>query len=307
MSGGAPSARGTPSTGVQSSRPEAPGLHVLPDELRDSIRPPAMRDSNSPGSQSVPASSASPADAMIQLSGVRKTFAQPVLKNINLSIPTGCLYGLMGPGASGKSVLLKSAALLVKPDAGSVSVAGQDLTVLDQTGLQAFRMSFGMLFQNNALFDFMTVAENIAFPLKRLFELEYDQVKEMVAERLERVGLSGFEARFPANLSGGQKKRIGLARATITGAPVQLYDEPAAGLDPVTSQKIFDLLRREQQEAGSTVLMVSTDLDRLLSVVDRVGMMYEGELIFDGTVDEAKSSRDPYVSQFVHGRPDGPL
>jgi phospholipid/cholesterol/gamma-HCH transport system ATP-binding protein len=164
-----------------------------------------------------------------------------------------------------------------------------------------------MLFQNNALFDALTVGDNIAFPLRRLFALPDEEIQARVAERLARVALPGFEPRMPGGLSGGQKKRVGVARATISRAPVILYDEPAAGLDPVTSQKIFELLRAEQRESGTTVVMVSSDLDRLLTVTDRVGMMYRGELLFDGTTDEAKRSADPRVRQFVHGLTEGPL
>jgi phospholipid/cholesterol/gamma-HCH transport system ATP-binding protein len=164
-----------------------------------------------------------------------------------------------------------------------------------------------MLFQNNALFDFMTVSDNIAFPLRRLYKLPEDEIRARVAERLKCVSLPGFEGRMPAGLSGGQKKRIGVARATVARAPIVFYDEPAAGLDPVTSQKIFNLLREEQRAAGASVVMVSSDLDRLLTVTDRVGMMYRGRLIFDGTTEEARASRNPYVHQFVHGEPEGPL
>jgi phospholipid/cholesterol/gamma-HCH transport system ATP-binding protein len=134
-----------------------------------------------------------------------------------------------------------------------------------------------------------------------------EQIRERVADRLKRVQLPGFEDRMPSGLSGGQKKRIGVARATVMQAPYVLYDEPAAGLDPVTSQRIFNLLRDEQRAAGSTVIMVSSDIERLLTVTDRVGMLYKGRLIFDGTTEEAKGSQDPYVRQFVHGLVEGPL
>jgi phospholipid/cholesterol/gamma-HCH transport system ATP-binding protein len=164
-----------------------------------------------------------------------------------------------------------------------------------------------MLFQNNALFDFMTVADNVAFPLRRLFDLDEATIHSRVVERLGRVGLPGFEARLPAGLSGGQKKRVGVARATITDAPFLLYDEPAAGLDPVSSQKLFELLREEQRSKQSTVVMVSSDLDRLLSVTDRVGMLLDGELIFEGTTAEARASSNPYLHQFIRGDVEGPL
>lgn len=244
---------------------------------------------------------------MIRLESVAKSFDHPVLADVNLYVPAECLFGLVGPGASGKSLLLRMITGLMRPDGGKISVGGRDVLAMGDRQLHEFRKGIGMLFQNNALFDFMTVAENIAFPLRRLFDLPETEISARVAERLARVDLPGFEARMPSGLSGGQKKRVGVARATVTRAPIVLYDEPAAGLDPVTSQKIFDLLRAEQRAAKSTVIMVSSDLDRLLTVTDRVGMMLNGRLIFDGTTEEARTARDPRVHQFIHGLADGPL
>jgi phospholipid/cholesterol/gamma-HCH transport system ATP-binding protein len=252
---------------------------------------------------------------VIAVRGLTKAFGvggagkriQEVLRAVDLEVPAGCLYGLIGPGAAGKSVLLKMITGLLRPDRGTIVVDREEVTALPELQLQEFRKKIGMLFQNNALFDHLTVGENVAFPLRRLYALSEDEVRARVAERLARVDLSGFEERMPSGLSGGQKKRIGVARATVTRAPIVLYDEPAAGLDPVTSQKIFELLRAEQREAGSTVVMVSSDLDRLLTVTDRVGMMYRGSLVFDGTTDGARASAIPVVKQFVHGLADGPL
>lgn len=244
---------------------------------------------------------------MIELSGIEKSFAQPILRGIDLSIPEGISYGMIGPGASGKSVLLKIITGLMRPDAGSVRVDGRDILTMTDLELQEFRKGIGMQFQNMALFDFMTVGENVAFPLRRLFDLPEEEVGRRVSERLERVRLPGFQERMPGGLSGGQKRRVAVARATVAAPPIVLYDEPAAGLDPVTSQKIFDLLREEQQDAKATVLMVSSDLDRMLPTVDRVGMMLDGTLIFDGTPEEARNSSDERVYQFVNGLPDGPL
>jgi phospholipid/cholesterol/gamma-HCH transport system ATP-binding protein len=244
---------------------------------------------------------------VIRLLGIKKSFERPVLRGVDLEVPAGCLYGLIGPGASGKSLLLKIVTGLIRPDGGRVIVDDRDVLAMTDLELQEFRKRIGMLFQNNALFDFMTVRENIAFPLRRLFNLPEQEITARIAERLKCVSLPGFEERMPAGLSGGQKKRIGVARATVIDAKIVLYDEPAAGLDPVTSQKIFNLLRAEQRASGATVVMVSSDLDRLLTVTDRVGMMYKGRLIFEGTTDEARTSRNPYVHQFVHGIPDGPL
>lgn len=244
---------------------------------------------------------------MIALEGVTKRFDRPVLRDVTLEVPKGCLYGLIGPGASGKSLILKTIAGLVRPEQGRVMVRGRDVARLGELELEQHRRGIGMLFQNNALFDHLTVADNIAFPLRRLTTLSEAEIAERVAERLARVGLSGFESRLPAGLSGGQKKRVGVARATITATDIVLYDEPAAGLDPVTSQKIFELLRAEQRERGATVVMVSSDLDRLLPVTDKIGVMLDGRLVFEGSAEEARNSADPAVRQFVLGLPDGPL
>ena len=250
----------------------------------------------------------------IQLRSISKAFRSAgggppnvVLRDVSLNVPQGCLYGLIGPGAAGKSVLLKMVTGLMKPDQGTVMVDGHDVTQATELELQKIRLKIGMLFQNNALFDNLTVNDNIAFPLRRLTDLPESTIQERVVERLACVAMNGFGDRMPAGLSGGQKKRIGVARATIAQASIVLYDEPAAGLDPVTSQKIFELLRAEQRAANATVIMVSSDLDRLLTVTDRVGMMYRGELIFDGTTHEAQTSAEPRVRQFVHGLTEGPL
>jgi len=244
---------------------------------------------------------------LITLEGVHKSFDRAVLTDVSLNVPAQCLFGLIGPGASGKSLLLRTITGLMRPERGKVTVDRKDVLAMGDMQLHEFRKGIGMLFQNNALFDFMTVADNIAFPLRKLFNPPEAEVAERVAERLARVDLPGFENRMPTGLSGGQKKRVGVARATVTRAPIVLYDEPAAGLDPVTSQKIFDLLRAEQQASKATVIMVSSDLDRLLTVTDRVGMMLDGRLIFEGTTEEAKNASDPRVHQFVHGTVDGPL
>jgi phospholipid/cholesterol/gamma-HCH transport system ATP-binding protein len=245
---------------------------------------------------------------MISIEGLHKSYGDnAVLRGVDLLVPKGCLYGLIGPGAAGKTVLLKTVAGLTNPDRGRVLVDGVDVHRLSDLEAQKFRSRFGMAFQNYALFDFMTVGENIAFPLRRLFELDEAEIKQRVSERLSYVALAGFEERLVAGLSGGQKKRVGVARATVTRSEIVLYDEPAAGLDPVSSQRIFELLRDEQKESGSTVIMVSSDLERMLSVTDRVGMLLAGKLIFDGTTAEALAEREPRVRQFVHGLTEGPL
>lgn len=243
---------------------------------------------------------------VIRVEDVHLRFKAPVLKGVSLHIPEGCIYVLIGPGAAGKSVMLKCIAGLLRPQRGRIWVAGEEITALDDLQMMQLRKKIGMLFQNYALFD-LSVGENIAFPLRRLFDLPQNEIEERVAERLERVALPGIQNRIPASLSGGQKKRVGVARATIAKAPVVLYDEPTAGLDPVTSQKIYNLIRDEQRAQKSTVVVISSDVAGALTIADRVGMLHRGELIFDGTVDEARTSKHPAVDQFVHGKTEGPL
>jgi len=243
---------------------------------------------------------------VIEIRGLQKSFREPVLRGVDLFVPERCLYGLIGPGAAGKSVLLKHVVGLMRPDKGTVIVEGHDVFQMSELDLQGFRKRFGIAFQNNALFDHLTVGENIAFPLRRLHkDMSEQEIQDRVDERLRAVALPGMQDRSPPSLSGGQKRRVGVARATVAHPPILIYDEPAAGLDPVSSQKIFDLLKKEKGD--STVIMVSSDLDRLLTVTDRVGMMLDGKMIFDGTTEQAQNSTNEYVRQFVHGLTEGPL
>ena len=245
---------------------------------------------------------------MIEVSDVHVAFGDKrVLEGVSLSVPEGGIFALIGPGASGKSVMLKVIAGLVRPDRGKVIVAGGDMASMNEGELADARRKIGMLFQNYALFDYMTVGENIAFPLRRLFDLPETEIAARVAERLEKMALPGFEARAVGGLSGGQKKRVGVARATVARPPLLLYDEPTAGLDPVTSQKIYDLIKEEQLAQGTTNVVISSDVQGLFTIADRVGMLHRGRLIFVGTVDEARASEIPEVRQFVHGLVDGPL
>lgn len=244
---------------------------------------------------------------MIKVHDIHLRFKSPVLRGVSVEVPHECIYAVIGPGAAGKSVLLKTIAGLLTPETGQVWIDGEEVTFHDELKLAELRKKIGYLFQNYALFD-KSVGDNIAFPLRRLFDnIGEDEIRERVAERLMRMSLPGFEDRNPNSLSGGQKKRIGVARATIIRAPYILYDEPTAGLDPVTSQRICNLIRDEAREQRSTVIVVSSDIQRLLSIADRVGMMLHGQLIFDGTVDEAFASANPYVHQFIRGETEGPL
>jgi phospholipid/cholesterol/gamma-HCH transport system ATP-binding protein len=230
---------------------------------------------------------------MIAMAGVAKAFgARRVLGSIDLSLAAGETFGLIGPAGAGKSVLAKILCRLIAPDAGSVRVDASPV---------------GMLFQNNALFDFMTVGDNVAFPLVRQAELGGDEIRARVAERLRAVGLAGSEEKYPNELSGGMKKRAALARAVIARPPVCIFDEPTAGLDPVTTSKIYDLLRAERDASGATVVVISSDVDALQKFAPRVGMLHDGRLRYDGDARTIADSDDPVVRQFVRGALEGPL
>jgi phospholipid/cholesterol/gamma-HCH transport system ATP-binding protein len=244
---------------------------------------------------------------VIEVQQVSKRFRdQAVLEGLDLSIARGEVWGLVGPAASGKSVLLKLLCGLLPPDSGSVRVAGRDLGALDERALQAVRSRIGMLFQNNALFDFMNVLENVAFPLLRA-GVPREEAEGRAAARLRSVGLAGSEGKAPSQLSGGMKKRVAIARASVAGPELCIYDEPTAGLDPVTTSKIYDLLRADQEATGGAVLVVSSDVEALRRFVRRMAMLYRGRLRYDGPADVIADSSDPVVRQFVRGELEGPL
>jgi phospholipid/cholesterol/gamma-HCH transport system ATP-binding protein len=231
---------------------------------------------------------------VVELVAVRKSFAgraQPLLDGIDLRLDAGETWGLIGPGAAGKSVLLKLICGLLAPDSGAVRVGA----------------TVGMLFQNNALFDFMNIWQNVAFPLEREGKLPADEIRERAYQRLREVGLAGSEEKFPNQLSGGMKKRAALARAVIARPPILIYDEPTAGLDPVTTSKIYDLLRAERDATGATVIAVSSDVDALRRFAPRMAMLHKGQLRYDGQTSAIADSDDPVVRQFVRGELEGPL
>jgi phospholipid/cholesterol/gamma-HCH transport system ATP-binding protein len=245
---------------------------------------------------------------MIRLSGVEKGFGtRRLLESVDLHVPRGTRWGLIGPGASGKTVILKLMCGLLAPDVGGVQVDGLNLAEADARQLAELRLRIGMLFQNYALFDFMTVFDNVAFPLVRRGGLEREAIDERVRARLRAVGLAGSEHKFPSELSGGMKKRVGIARATVARADLVIYDEPTAGLDPVTTSKIYDLLRADHAESGNTVVAVSSDVGALIGFVDRIALLYKGKLVYDGPSEAIADSPEPVVRQFVRGELEGPL
>jgi phospholipid/cholesterol/gamma-HCH transport system ATP-binding protein len=243
---------------------------------------------------------------MIQLRGVSKRLgSKQVLDGLDLDIPTGLTLVILGRSGTGKSVLLKHIIGLMHPDAGSIEVDGEDIAHLNEAELSRVRQRFGMLFQGAALFDSLTVGENIALPLREHTQLSDTEIRQRVAERLDWVGLKGVEAMKPASLSGGMKKRVGLARAIAMDPAYILYDEPTTGLDPIMSDVINQLIRSLQRRIGVTSVVVTHDLHSAWTVGDRLALLHEGRAQFTGTPDEAKSSSDMLVRQFIEGRSEG--
>ncbi len=241
----------------------------------------------------------------IELFNVHKAFEEnQVLKGFTLSIPEGETTSIIGGSGSGKSVALKHIVGLLRPDVGDVWVDEENVSRLDQESLYLLRRQVGYVFQFSALFDSMSVADNVAMGLRRIPNLSKDQVQNRVVECLDLVDLEGFGERFPAELSGGQKKRAGFARAIATEPKYLLYDEPTTGLDPVTTSVIDDLIVRMADELGVTGVVITHDMKSAFRVSDRIAMLYDGQIRWEGTPDELKEATDPIVRGFVEGRPE---
>jgi len=252
--------------------------------------------------------SVEPAGTAIRLRNVRKSYGRhDVLAGVSLDVPRGGRLGLIGPAASGKSVICKLVCGLEQPDRGEVEVLGESVVGKREVQLGDLRQRIGMLFQNYALFDFLTVAGNVAFPLEQRGGMAVGAIAERVATRLRAVGLAGSEGKLTGELSGGMKKRVGIARATVADAELVIYDEPTAGLDPVTTQKIYDLLAADQQRTGATVLAVSSDVVALAKFVDEIAFLYHGHIVYRGPAATIADAPDPLVRQFVRGELEGPL
>lgn len=241
----------------------------------------------------------------IVLRGVKKAFGpKVVLDGIDLEVPTGETVVVIGFSGSGKSVLLKTIVGLLPPDAGSIQVAGREVTQLGRQELYELRRQVGYVFQFAALFDSMTVADNVAMGLRRVEGLSEAEIRERVEESLRLVELEGYGDRYPGQLSGGQKKRVGLARAIALRPGYLLYDEPTTGLDPVTTAVIDRLINKMREELGVTSLVITHNMESAYRVGDRVAMLYEGKIRLMTTPDELREVSDPVVRSFIEGRPE---
>jgi phospholipid/cholesterol/gamma-HCH transport system ATP-binding protein len=239
---------------------------------------------------------------MIEVRELKRSFGpQRVLEGVNLRIEAGESIVIIGRSGGGKSILLKHLVGLIQPDSGEVLIDGENIVGLPERRLLEVRHKFGMLFQSAALFDSMTVAENIGFPLRRERNLTRTELDRRIAEALEMVELSGIQHKKPSELSGGMRKRVGLARAIVYRPEIVLYDEPTTGLDPVVSDSIDQLIVRVRDRLNVTSVVVTHDMRSARRVGQRIVMLYQGKIYFEGTPDEVFSSQDPIIYKFVNG------
>ena len=241
--------------------------------------------------------------AKLSVQGLTKQIGeQQILRGIDLSVASGETLVIIGRSGSGKSVLLKHLIGLMLPTSGQVWIEGQQIVGLKERQLLPLRKTVGMMFQGCALFDAMTVEENVAFPLREAGERNPEVIRAKVAEALDVVDLTGHEQKLPVNLSGGMKKRVALARVVITRPHCVLYDEPTAGLDPVVSDSINHLIRRMQKRFGVTSIVVTHDMKCAEHVADQVAFLHEGAIYFHGAFAALVCSQDPLIQDFIQGR-----
>jgi len=245
---------------------------------------------------------------MIVVDSLKKSLGgKEVLKGISLEVREGEAFVIIGPSGCGKSVLLKNMIGLMKPDEGKILIGGVNIVKASHDELMEVRKSMGVVFQGGALFDSMTVFENVAFPLRKLFNLSEEEIHSRVKEALARVGLQGVENLYPEELSGGMRKRVAFARAVVSLPKILFLDEPTTGLDPVTSAAIDELIISLKRGLSLTLVMVTHDMRSAFRVADRIAMLYDGYIVFQGSVKELKESNNPYLKQFIEGSLEGPI
>ena len=245
---------------------------------------------------------------MIKIEGLKKSFgSKKVLDGVDLSIEQGKITVIIGRSGEGKSVLIKHIIGLLDPDEGRILLDDMEISGLREREMNEVRKRFGMLFQGAALFDSMTVAENVGFALKEHTDLADADILKIVGEKLKRVGLEGVEDMMPADLSGGMKKRVGLARAIVMDPEIVLFDEPTTGLDPIMSDSVADLVLHTQKALNTTYILITHDITFTYKIADKIAMLYEGRIVAEGTVEEMKSNKNPVLMQFLAGSAEGPI
>lgn len=247
-------------------------------------------------------------EIVIKSEGVVKQFgSRTILNGVSLDIYRGETFVIMGGSGCGKSTFLRHLTGALKPDSGRVSVLGSDLAALGEDDTDRIKKKIGMCFQNSALFDSMTVGDNVSLPLREHTKLDKSVIDIVVKMKLEMVGLRGFEDLMPSQLSGGMRKRVGLARAIVMDPEIVFYDEPTAGLDPIVAGVIDKLILDLSKKLSITSVVVTHDMKSVFSIADRIAMLYEGRVLQVGTPGEIKNSAEPMVQQFISGSPDGPI
>jgi phospholipid/cholesterol/gamma-HCH transport system ATP-binding protein len=240
-------------------------------------------------------------EVAIRVEGLHKSFGENhVLRGIELDFPKGTTTVILGGSGSGKSVLMKHLIGLLRPDEGRVIVEGVDLASLSSKDMNTFRMRFGMVFQWAALFDSMTVYDNVSFPLREHHrDMAEEEIARRVKEKLELFGIGGTELKFPADLSGGMRKRVGLARAIIMEPRIVLYDEPTTGLDPITTTSVDEMIILSKERLGVTQIVISHDVGSTFHIADYIAFLYEGEIVAYGPPNELRASDHPFVADFL--------
>ena len=247
-------------------------------------------------------------EIIIELKDVYKKFGtRQILSGVNLKVYRGETLAIVGGSGCGKSTVLRHMTGAIRPDSGSVFMKGQNLAELDEDKLDDFRKKFGVLYQSGALFDSLSVKENVCMPLREHTKLDENIISIMVKMKLELVGLRGFEDLMPAQLSGGMKKRVGLARAIVMDPEIIFYDEPTAGLDPIVSGVIDKLILDLSKKLSITSVVVTHDMNSVFRIADRIAMLHEGKIIQVGTKEDFRNTAEPLVKQFVNGEPEGQI
>jgi phospholipid/cholesterol/gamma-HCH transport system ATP-binding protein len=247
-------------------------------------------------------------EPIVRIEGLKRSFgARTVLRDVSLDVPRGRTVVVLGLSGSGKSTLIKHVIGLLKPDEGRILVEGRDIAHATPAELEELRWKFGYVFQYSALLASLTVGENVALPLVERRELPPDEIRRRVSEKLHLVGLAGTEERFPSELSGGMRKRAGLARAIVHDPAILLYDEPTTGLDPIICRHVDDLIVKTRDALGVSSIVISHDIEGAQRVADWMALLHLGVIVEQGPPDEFMASGNPVVRQFLEGRAEGPI
>jgi phospholipid/cholesterol/gamma-HCH transport system ATP-binding protein len=248
------------------------------------------------------------AENLVEIRGLRFAYGRrEILKGIDLDIPRGRVVAILGASGTGKTTLLQLMGGLLKPSSGHVRVFGQDVHALDREALYALRRKMGMMFQKGGLFSDLTVLENVAFPIREHTGLPDEVIRDLALMKLHAVGLRGAQRLMPAELSGGMSRRVALARATALDAPLMIYDEPFAGLDPITLNVVANLIRTLNDALGSTSVIVTYDVHEAVNIADHLYLLGDGVIVARGPTAEMVASEHPFVHQFLHAEADGPV